>query len=82
MATINPNDSAFAKSAFYHTDYGIDSPQEGLTKREYFAAIALQGLLAGDTTPGVWIVKDTNITSTAVEFADKLIEELNKTKQP
>ena len=35
----NGKDSAFAKSAFYHPDGGIDIPQEGLTKREYFAAI-------------------------------------------
>jgi hypothetical protein len=72
-----PTDGAFATLLRWEPHV-----QHGLTKREYFAAIALQGLLAGDTTPGVWIVKDTNITSTAVEFADKLIEELNKTKQP
>jgi len=44
----------------------------GLTKREYFAAMALQGLLSGklsdlDTEPAV-----------AVMFADALINELNK----
>lgn len=27
----NGKDSAFAKSAFYHPDGGIDIPQEGLT---------------------------------------------------
>ena len=51
-------------SSLYHTT--------GLTKREYFAAIALQGLLAnhGDYMYSV---------ISAVEFADDLIEELNKT---
>lgn len=80
MAQTDPNDAAFAKSAFYHPDGVIDRPQEGLTVREYFAAIALQGLLASDTRPGEWDVEKTNITQTAVEFADKLIVELNKPK--
>jgi len=46
---------------------------QGLTKREYFAAMAMQGL-----------VTDSNLTyDTVAEFsvmmADKLISELNKT---
>jgi hypothetical protein len=45
----------------------------GLTKREYFAAMALQGLLSNNNNY-VYSVKS------AVEFADDLIEELNKTK--
>jgi hypothetical protein len=47
---------------------------EGLTKREYFAAMAMQGLLA---LGGV--VYQSPVKS-AVEYADALIEELNKTK--
>jgi len=46
----------------------------GLTKREYFAAMAMQGLLA---LGGV--VYQSPVKS-AVEYADALIEELNKTK--
>ena len=45
-----------------------------LTKREYFAAKALQGLLANDS--GLITSKARD----AVKAADALIEELNKTK--
>ena len=45
-----------------------------LTKREYFAAMALQGLLANDS--GLITSKAID----AVKAADALIEELNKTK--
>jgi hypothetical protein len=43
---------------------------KGLSKREYFAAMAMQGLLAN---PNISVV-----TSDAVLYADKLIAELNK----
>lgn len=43
----------------------------GLTKREYFAALALQGILACPTISGITV-------EGAVKLADKLIEELNK----
>lgn len=46
----------------------------GLTKREYFAAMALQGLLANNKVEHKYCV------ISAVEYADDLIEELNKTK--
>jgi hypothetical protein len=46
----------------------------GLTKREYFAAIALQGLLSVNDNENRFIVT----SSTAVKFADALIAELNK----
>ena len=62
------NNSAFPIIA---EDYIIDG---GLTKREYFAAMALQGLLANDSALITSKVID------AVKAADALIEELNKTK--
>ena len=74
MATTNSNDAAFAKSAFYHPDGGIDSPQEGLTKREYFAASALQALITSDKA---WMSTE-GYAQLAVKIADSLIEELNK----
>jgi hypothetical protein len=48
---------------------------KGLTKREYFAAMALQGLLANSN-----IQLDGASANTAILFADALIEELSKTK--
>ena len=64
------NDSSFPVIA---ENYIIDG---GLTKREYFAAIALQGLI---TKYGV-DYQDEQIKQ-AIFVADIFIEELNKTKQ-
>lgn len=61
------NESAFPIIA---EDYIIDG---GLTKREYFAAMALQGLLSNNNNYVYSVIS-------AVEFADDLIEELSKTK--
>ena len=48
-----------------------------LTKREYFAAMAMQGILSNaeayrnHPSPGEYIIRD------AIEYADELIRELN-----
>ena len=56
----------------------------GLTKREYFSAIALQGLLSiFDEAQKSVTPNDYNtgyMVKLAVNAADKLIEELNKKK--
>ena len=44
--------------------------ETGLSKREYFAAMAMQGLLSSYQAPG--------IIQMSVEIADELITELNK----
>jgi hypothetical protein len=48
----------------------------GLTKREYFAAMALQGLLTDNESANT----REEFAGYAVKFADALIEELSKTK--
>jgi hypothetical protein len=48
---------------------------KGLTKREYFAAMALQGLLADYESECI-----EDYSKYAVKLADSLIEELSKTK--
>lgn len=66
--STDPNVSYIVKSAL--------SQSNGLTKREYFAALALQGLLpTGISTSIEEDVKN------AVKLADLLIEELNKPPQ-
>jgi hypothetical protein len=57
----------------------------GLTKREYFASIAMQGVLASATwePDGRFTVNGANsdiqyIAQESVKMADALIEELNK----
>jgi hypothetical protein len=49
----------------------------GLTKREYFAAMAMQGIIANKDGLDIKIER---IVESAVDTADALIEELNKTK--
>jgi hypothetical protein len=59
-----------------HTiEYNNNYISNGLTKREYFAAMALQGLL-GDRKLG----SIQEYAEYAVKLADALIEELSKTK--
>lgn len=70
------NDAAFAKAAFYHPEGGIDSPQSGLTKREYFAAMAMQGILANPNNDG----NPKYTAEHSVECSEQLIKQLNQTK--
>jgi hypothetical protein len=54
----------------------------GLTKREHFAGLAMQGLLAScsnDPITDEKVLKQLPIS--AVQFADALLTELEKTKQ-
>ena len=62
-----PNQAAFA----YFNE--MNSWQTGLTKREYFAAIAMQGFASSTHN-----ISFKQQTEWAVISADKLIEELNK----
>lgn len=55
-----------------------DQPQKGLTKREYFAAMALMGISANpDYSTGEYSASDKALI--AVSNASALIEQLNKT---
>ena len=47
----------------------------GLTKREYFAGLAMQGLLSNPYPDIVGLNPDI-ITSTAIDLADKLLKQL------
>lgn len=67
-----PNEPAFPL-------YGPAGEATGLTKREYFAGLAMQGLqahpLTGENTT-LWIA------ATSVEMADALLAELQKAEAP
>lgn len=63
----NENQSAFPSTR--------DTQTWGLTKRELFAAMALQGMLANPNI--TWAARD--LTQDAVEVADLLIKRLNGT---
>jgi hypothetical protein len=56
-------------------DLNVDS-EYGLTKREYFAAMAMQGLLANSLKSATLYIESN--AKFAVQAADALIAELNK----
>ena len=69
------NDAAFARPGFYHEHQGtMNFDDYGLTKREYFAAKAMQGLLAMANNDD----RMQFLARQSVKMADALIEELNK----
>lgn len=63
----NPDETAFPIAI------DIQNFSSGLTKREYFAALAMQGLMASITT----LPSNKNIEKMAVQMADDLIKQLN-----
>lgn len=73
--STDPNLSDFTKSALSRINNPIDPHNNGLTKREYFAAMAMQGFI---TKYGV-DCQEQHIKQ-AVFMAEFFIEELNKTK--
>ena len=70
-----PNDTAFA--------YGTDNyDHKGLTKREHFAGLAMQGLLSTYIEAGLYGNHPScpMVAEEAVRQSDLLIAELNKEK--
>lgn len=72
---------------FYEPGTGFGSVSEGLTKREYFAAKAMQGLIGNweasckicDSDPRYDGTNFMNVVAiNSVEFADALLAELSK----
>lgn len=77
----NKNYSAFPQAAFDgagNLTTIADSEFTGLTKREYFAGLAMQGLIASpnfkDAKNGMSVPKQ--ITISAIVFADELLKQL------
>lgn len=66
-----------ADASAFPTNGGVDFP--GLTKREYFAAMALQGLIG--TSEEQLVYKPAVISRLAVQYADALLEELAESAQ-
>ena len=50
----------------------------GLTKREYFAAMAMNGLLAADVKYNDKIDDRESLVKDAIAFADELLNQLSK----
>ena len=72
----DPNEPAFAHAPAFSPECGTMGGAVGLTKREYFAAAALQGLLANRDLSAV-VEPSEAFAAWAVEQADDLIKALN-----
>lgn len=75
----NKNRPAFPTGRSIKFDFPdiISIPNHGITKRELFAAMAMQGILAN---PHQEVVNIKNIARASVEQADDLLRELDKTE--
>lgn len=90
MTENNAKNTNAELPAFPHKDLEYDGGDQykvirnGLTKREYFAAMAMQGFLSRHTYTtddggfGTRIITPTNIAKDAVAMADALLNQLNK----
>lgn len=77
MKNENSNQPAFATSGAYFSKEDWQSPQTSLTKREYFAAMAMQGMLANSNEQLVETGYD-HIAMLATKCADSLLTALSQ----
>lgn len=75
MDEIKPSDCVFPMLETSEPGW-----QFGLSKREYFAAKAMQGMITDMGPNGYWEGSTTNIAQWSVELADALIAALNEAK--
>ena len=64
------------------SDVDLCTPEFGLTKREYFAALAMQGQMANEEILVRYGLYAADIARSAVAQADALIAALNAEVQP
>lgn len=75
----NPNDYAYPQEEHKHwDDHAVHEVKQGLTKRELFAAMAMQGLMSNLKDIREDGFEDVDIELFAVMRADALIGELNR----
>ncbi len=70
----NGNDPISATQEYHSKNFGVVLAKTGLTKREYFAAMAMQGMIASGK------INIDHIPNLSVFYSDALIEALNKEK--
>jgi hypothetical protein len=68
------------KPAFYNPNsYSMQGDDGiGLTKREYFAGLAMQGLMTSQNQEGEWRHDIKTCAEISVKMADALLKELEK----
>ena len=78
----NADKSAFPTEMEVHTAFGSTKRTEiGLSKREYFAVLALQGLISSFTEKasyGGWGTEMEATIKCAIDYADELLKQLEK----
>lgn len=72
------NDPAFPCKQTYSSVNDLPDMHESLTKRELFAAMAMQGLLARTNPDAIGLVWIPQVCMDAVKYADLLLAELEK----
>lgn len=83
MNKITGNEPAYPKSAFYHPDGGLDQPNDGMSLRQHFAGLAMQGLVM-QQLPVDRALNEANstlvnsIAAASVKMAGALISALNQ----
>lgn len=78
------NDAAYSRAGFALSPDDYDLGTDGLTKREYFAGLAMQGLLAQFSDHDQFGLPETNypkLADEAVMVANALIKALNADTQ-
>lgn len=74
---MNKNMPAFPQSWDPNMGDGLQGGSPGLTKREYFAAIAMQGYIANINS---FSASQSEIIKESIYVADALLAELERTK--
>jgi hypothetical protein len=72
------NDPISATQEYHSKNFGVVLAKTGLTKREYFAAMAMQGICGNSSLAE--ISSYNSFAEWSVQQADALIEALNKEK--
>ena len=68
------NKQTIANDSIHNSEQGV---QDGLTKREYFAGLAMQGLCANYLRENITGWDVNTYAKESVELADALLKELN-----
>ena len=81
MSNPNDNDPAFPIPHFARPDGRVDYGLSGLTKRELFAAMAMQGILANPCRQTSTSETYAEAAIDGVRYADALLAELAKPRE-
>jgi hypothetical protein len=73
----NGKQSAFPLDGEVSNQCGNGTNPTGLTKREYFAGLAMQGLLA-NANEHITYLPDDEIIKSSIQYADELLKQLEE----